>query len=277
VSAAARTDARADLFGGIDTAGGERSGAGGQTNVTVAATGARNESSVLFSLSALTAEEKPRAPAVSGGAPLRSANTDDSGLIDLAALAAAAESGHAAQAADVGQAPLALNGPFGASNPFGAAPLTGGTTAPLGVETQGRASGRGGLYIGGGIAVAAIVAGLVYLLKEEPAQVAIPAPPTTVVVTQIATVPAAPAATGAPSAEASSSAEAEEKEEAKAPPKRRTTPPKRTTSKPKETETPSKGSDDSSGAIKTAPKPKPKSKCNCAPSDLLCAMKCSTK
>jgi predicted Zn finger-like uncharacterized protein len=274
--AATRADARQDLFGGIDTAGSE---VGGSTQtVTTAATGARNESSVLFSLSALTADEKPRAAAPSGG---RSANatTEDSGLIDLAALASAAEaSSNAGLSMDLGPAPLGQGfGPLGAG-PFGAAPLTGGTTSPLGGDGQpyAPAPSRTGLYIGGGIAVAAIVAGLVYLLKEEPPQAAIAAPPTTVIVTQIAAAPPPPVDSAQTAVAAADEEKKDEKNTATKPrPKSGGTGGGGKKPTPKDEGSKTGGGDE--GAIKTEPKPKPKSKCNCAPSDLLCAMKCSTK
>jgi predicted Zn finger-like uncharacterized protein len=275
--AATRADARADLFGGIDKAGSEQGGAAQQ--VTVAATGARNESSVLFSLSSLTAaDNKPRPAPVASGGRMATAATEDSGLIDLAALASAAEAGaQAGMSVDLGPAPLASLG-----GPFGAAPLSGGTTSPLGIDgqPQQQSGGRGGMYIGGGIAIAAIVAGLVYLLKEEPAQTAMPAPPTTVIVT-------APAVAAAPPVESAKPADAvavadEKKDDKGAAPKPRSgggggggKKPSGGTTPSKGTDTPVKSGGGDEGAIK-ADKPKPKSKCNCAPSDLLCAMKCST-
>lgn len=108
--------AAADLFGRIETAGGE-------DDITTSApepafsagTGARNESSVLFSLSALTGTPDPGA--AQPGTPKRRASADDSGLIDLQALTA-------------GEASAGGGGAFGASaGAFGASPLI---SAPLG-------------------------------------------------------------------------------------------------------------------------------------------------
>jgi predicted Zn finger-like uncharacterized protein len=108
--------AAADLFGRIETAGGE-------DDITTSApepafsagTGARNESSVLFSLSALTGTPDPGA--AQPGTPKRRASADDSGLIDLQALTAS-------------EAGAGGGGAFGASaNAFGASPLI---SAPLG-------------------------------------------------------------------------------------------------------------------------------------------------
>jgi predicted Zn finger-like uncharacterized protein len=105
----------ADLFGRIESAGGE-------DDITTSApepafsagTGARNESSVLFSLSALTGTPDPGV--AQSGAPKRRASADDSGLIDLQALTASEAN--------------AGGGAFGASaGAFGASPLI---SAPLG-------------------------------------------------------------------------------------------------------------------------------------------------
>ena len=108
-----------DLFGSIDTAGGENDiTTSALTPMMTAGTGARNESSVLFSLSALTGtpEAVPSASAKRGRA-----TNDDSGLIDLQALTSAeASAGAGAYAAPVGG--------FGAS-PLISAPL-GGMSAP---------------------------------------------------------------------------------------------------------------------------------------------------
>jgi predicted Zn finger-like uncharacterized protein len=95
------------------------------------ATGARNESSVLFSLSALTSSASTSRPSVPAPAASPGGNNDDSGLIDLKALTAAAEAtAHApnAIAARPIQTPLAA-APLGGS-PLGGSPLGG---SPLGV------------------------------------------------------------------------------------------------------------------------------------------------
>ncbi len=271
VRAAARADHKADLFGGIDMAGSERdvSVQHGQTEdaaVTTATTGARNESSVLFSLSALTGggQDAPAPAAPQGGVTYGGASTEDSGLIDLAALTAAAEATDPSQSMDLGSSPLA-------ASPLGAAPLTGGTTAPLGgLESQipPPSSSKNGLFIGGGIAVAAVVGGLVFLLKEEPPPApAVPPPPATVVVTATVEVPSAE------KPDEEQAAEEDEKEKAKTPtqPKRKYT--AKPSPKPKSSPTPKP----SEASPSPKPKPKPKSKCNCKPNDLMCAMKCSTK
>ncbi len=272
VRAASRADQKADLFGGIDTAGSAHDTGGQQeadAGVTTATTGARNESSVLFSLSALTGgEEAPPTPSMGGGGAggsIGGGTTEDSGLIDLAALTAAAESMDASQSMDLGSAPLA-------AGPLGAAPLTGGTTAPLGVESQipPPSTSKNGLFIGGGIAVAAVVGGLVFLLKEEPPPApAIPPPPATVVVT----VPAPTAEK--PEEDKAEAADTDEKDD-----KKEAQTPKRTYKAKPRPRPPTSGpapKSSPSPAPQAKPKPKPKSRCNCKPNDLMCAMKCSTK
>ncbi|HEY3257025.1 MAG TPA: DUF4339 domain-containing protein, partial [Polyangiaceae bacterium] len=99
--------AAADLFGGIEHAGSEEEvltsapepagGSGGHSAPALgsgsgSSTGARNESSVLFSLSALTSASSPVAASRPAPRPSASssASRDDSGLIDLKALTAAA-------------------------------------------------------------------------------------------------------------------------------------------------------------------------------------------
>jgi predicted Zn finger-like uncharacterized protein len=115
----------ADLFGRIATAGGEDDITTSAPEQSFSAgTGARNESSVLFSLSALTGSgESTTAPA--GGAKRGRTPADDSGLIDLTALTAAEGAG---------------GGGFGASGGgYGASPLI---SAPLG-GVSGPAIGAG--------------------------------------------------------------------------------------------------------------------------------------
>src|SRR6185295_10545085 len=82
-----------DLFGGIDKAGSEEDVMTSAPQPSAAAapalaTGARNESSVLFSLSALTASG-PIGGSSRGSSPPAAADSkggEDSGLIDLKAL-----------------------------------------------------------------------------------------------------------------------------------------------------------------------------------------------
>jgi predicted Zn finger-like uncharacterized protein len=144
-------------------------------------TGQRNENSVLFSLAVLTKNADERAPQDQA-----TANKEDSGLIDLKALAAKAESVRP-PAGDVFTAPIghinpSLGAPVGALSPLGTADLPPKSKAPF--------------YIGavGGMLVL-LVLGIVIGVK-----VAGPAPlPAVSIVTTIAP----PTATVDPSATAS--------------------------------------------------------------------------
>lgn len=271
VPRAATRGGGADLFGGIDRAGGESDLAtSAHDHLPVQpATGARNESSVLFSLSALTGSEKAAAPRSA------SRDADDSGLIDLGALAAKSEAG----ASDVVPAvPLAGVSPLGA-------PLIGGSTSPLGVEgsTAPAAPNRNGLYIGGGIAFAALVAGVVFLLKEPP-------PPAPGVISITTAIPTAPAEVADPdqnkdedkdkNADSKAAADSEKEEDKKDTTKSSTTTVRRTAPKP--APKPAESKQESKPAetkqeSKPAEKPKATNNCNCKPGDLMCAMKCSAK
>ena len=273
------------MFGGIDHVGGETDLATSAGDVLPAQpnTGARNESSVLFSLSALTAGDvspKPR-PQTSG---------DDSGLIDLAALAAQADRSKSSDTS-VSAMPVPLTPPLGA-------PLYGGSTAPLGNDGAAGPSvpNRNGLYIGGGIAVAAMVLGGVFLLREPP-------PPALQPIAIPTALPSAPAEVAAPEeddelADAKKAADEDDGEEQadeddSAEEKKVATTTKKTyrrTSKPKTTSTTKKtaSSDKSSSSSKSSakkstasetkkPAAKKRNNCNCKSGDLMCAMKCSAK
>jgi len=293
---AARTAGRApapDLFGGIDAAGSEddvatsapdhssaaRGGGGlglGSSGASAgggSGTGARNESSVLFSLSALTSaasrpSSRPMAPAA---APSASANREDSGLIDLKALTAAATKSEASAAPALPTAPLIS--PLAAS-PLGiASPLGGGLSAPAHDYGSPQGKNKTGLYIGGGLAVVAVAAvAIVFMLRPPPPPPA--APP-------VAAAPApapAPAPTPAPTPEVTA------------------TPPSTGTGATEDA--PKPGAKPVPGGVKrggggvapkkaggggaatpaaetpAAPKPK-KNPCGCAPGDLQCAMRCA--
>jgi predicted Zn finger-like uncharacterized protein len=155
----------------------------GAASTAVSATGARDEHSVLFSLNALTSNAKPAA-ATSSSPSSRPTTTEDSGLIDLNALAKA----QAARPAEA--APLA---PPATPFLFPAALGTVETEEP----TQAKKSSMP-LLIGGGVAVAglAIALALVATRKsDEPA----PAPATSLSAAPTPEVPTkrAGAATGA--------------------------------------------------------------------------------
>jgi len=151
----------ADLFGRIESAGGE-------DDITTSApepafsagTGARNESSVLFSLSALTGSaEATAAPAGGGGGGSGKrgrTSADDSGLIDLTALTAAegagAGGGYGGAASAYGASPL-ISAPLGGvSGPALGAGLAPGYGAPR--------SGSRGLIIAASVLAVAILGGV---------------------------------------------------------------------------------------------------------------------
>ncbi len=129
-AAVVKRDARArDLFGGGGVGGEEvqtsapavpqmmsHGGGGSMDNDASKLTGQRNENSVLFSLAVLTKDADERPAEVPAPRP-SSKNMEDSGLIDLKALALKAESMRPAAYAD--------------ANAF-ASPLGGLTSAPLG-------------------------------------------------------------------------------------------------------------------------------------------------
>ncbi len=313
---AARTGAgrgsATDLFGGIDRAGSEEdvmtSAPHGQAAAGLA-TGARNESSVLFSLSALTASA-PAATAPARSAVASDVKGDDSGLIDLKALTSTVGSQPPPGPLGLGSAPLGLG-----AAPLGMAAPLGGMTAPA-MAVDGPLprpqSSKTGLYIGGALViVGALIAGAIVLKPRDVPSAAAPPP---------ATAPVAVAATAAPTTEA-------KKDEPTAQPPATGTAavadaPKETAAKvaaapshhahyegrphssgsskssesssgsSKSSETSgsssgssaafsggsntsaSSGSSDSSGGEKKHHKKKEKS-CNCSPGDLMCAMQCA--
>jgi len=282
----------ADLFGAIAHAGGEEDMALQASTAPAAqvTTGARNESSVLFSLSALTSSAKsapgPTQSRVLGSSS-SAASREDSGLIDLKALTSQASDAASAAltsggVAGLGASPLGgLGGGLGAplgglgaplggfGAPLGgAAPAHSGLMPALGDVSYPQQKNRMGLFIGGGIAVAAIVGGLVFALKPEP-----PPPPKVEPVKiieyktrepePIKETVAKPPTTGEASATAAPKAAA---------PKWRAGP------KPGGKASGSSGGDKESGSSAPPPTtPKPSSKCGCSPSDLACNMRCAAK
>lgn len=288
-----------DLFGGIDRAGSEEevmtSAPGPAAPQAGAATGARNESSVLFSLSALTASAPAAAPAPgksSAAAASVSAGGDDSGLIDLKALTTSAGSQPPAGPLGLGSASLGLGAP-----PLGMAAPLGGVTAPA-MAVDGpmpkAAGSKTGVYIAGALAFAALVIGGAIVMTSNKEAPAAPAPTTPVAAAAPTPAPepkkeeptAQPPATGTAAAEAAPSA---------APPVKASAPSKtgavahysskkssggaapadKPADKPASAPPPSS---DSSGGDSSGDKPKKKKKeksCNCSPGDLMCAMKCA--
>ena len=285
-----------DLFGGIEQAGSEEdvttsAASPDPMHAAPAATGARNESSVLFSLSALTSAAATSKPSHSGGglaglasSPSTSSSKEDSGLIDLKALTAAAA---ATERRDV-PAPMGLGltpSPLGgvAASPLGlGSPLGGPTTAAAMSFDPGpmpQQKNRTGLYIAVGIVVAAVAVALIVVSsKEEPAPIpsatpiAAPAPTPTPapIPTPTAESTAQPPATGTPTEDAGAPAD-----DKKAPVASRSTwRPKKTTASTS-SQAASKPAEASGGA-KPPPKKKPASGgCGCAPGDLQCAMRCA--
>jgi predicted Zn finger-like uncharacterized protein len=200
--AAVRREARGrDLFGGGGGFGGGEEvqtsapsmpqGMTPQDDVASKMTGERNENSVLFSLAVLTKNADERAPSQ----PPPYGSNEDSGLIDLKALAARAESARPPSMADGGM----FASPIGISSPLGPSDLG----SPFGVGEAPRKS-KLPLIIGGvagGLLL--VVLGLVLGAKIS----AISAAPAASAVAPPATTSAEPVATAsAPTAEASASA-----------------------------------------------------------------------
>jgi len=280
---AARTASRsatADLFGSIDTAGSEddvatsapepHSPIGTPSNAS--ATGARNESSVLFSLSALTsAAQQPSRSSSTRAAANGSASRDDSGLIDLKALTAAAmktETSGAAQAAAPIMPMVAPVSPLGVAPPLGLAQpafaqFPGGADMP-------QQKSKAPLIVGALLGVGMLAIAGAILLKPDPPP---PPPPPPPVVVQ---APPPPAPTPPPAAEVAKPPATGTGAEAppdKAAPKAIHRPVGGGGAPKKTTPAPTGGGDTAKPA---APAPK-KSACGCASGDLQCAMRCAAK
>jgi len=287
----------ADLFGSFESAGSEAEVSTSAPRATPAptpapvqqaasapaaagagGTGARNESSVLFSLSALTASAGSVSAAASSTTATSSGSTsatkEDSGLIDLKALTAAADAPAAAPVAPLTPSPLGMAPPLGLAPPLG-----GGVEAQIAMPTAMPQKSRTGLYIGGGIVVAALaIAGAIVATSSKPE----PPPAPTVA----ATAPPPPTATAAPTkteeeTTAKPPATGTAEEEKKTAPKVATGG-KRPTSTKTSGGTSTKTSGGTSGGTTSKPaatsKPKPSSGgCGCAPGDLQCAMRCAAK
>jgi len=273
-----------DLFGGIETAGSEEdvmtSAPGGGAPAAPAPPGARNESSVLFSLSALTASAGPTGKS-SVAPPSDSKDGDDSGIIDLKALTSAVSTQVPTNPLSLGTAPLGM-----------AAPL-GGITAPaISADSLGgrASSSKTGIYIAAAVVlVGAMIAGaIVFVSGKEPppvaAAAAMPPPPVvTAAPPPTATETAKPAEPSAEPPATGTAAAAATPTPAKASPARTVAyRPKKSSSSSASlpaaapSPPPEKSNSSSSSDTASAPKPKKKAKtCDCAPSDLMCAMKCA--
>jgi len=225
-----------------------------------APTGTRDESSVLFSLSALTSAGPARGSSP-GGSPgvVTGGAKDDSGLIDLKALAAKAD------------APAATAAPMAASI-LDAAPLLGTPLIDVPPTQQPDAESKKSkapLFIGIGIAVAGVaIAAAVFVGTRKPPVVAAP-PNTAPSATATAEVPTAPTASdtsgAAPPSTGAPSATAKTPTGGKGVPGK-AGPAKKGPDKPGETP-----------ATTATAKAPPKSKCGCAPTDLACNMACAAK
>jgi predicted Zn finger-like uncharacterized protein len=276
--AAARAGARApaaDLFGRFDTAGSEEdvtTSAAQNAAPAVpqpAATGARNESSVLFSLSALTASAPAASPSrssVSTATPSSAATREDSGLIDLKALTSSAS------ASEATSAPVGFGAPLMAA-PLGiAAPLGGGIEAQ--VPPSAATKNRAGLFIVViAIAALAIIATIIVTSRKAPA----PAPE-----------PSAAAAVAPPAPTQSAAASAAPQPSVAAEPPATGTAEEASSAKPGEKTAAhhytwhghaSKSSGSTSSAVKSTPTKHVvhHSACGCAPGDLECAMRCAAR
>jgi predicted Zn finger-like uncharacterized protein len=237
-------------------------------------TGQRNENSVLFSLAVLTKDADDRAP--DEPAPKTSSrNTEDSGLIDLKALAAKAESmrppGHHNEA-NAFASPLGL-----ASAPLGA-PM-GVLGGPLGDAPP---KSKLPLIIGGGAGIVLLlVLGIVIGVKVAGSNT--PAPDTSA--TASAAVPTAtapePTATASATAEASAAAPAPSASVAAKPKTGGGVyhPPAGGGAKPAGGGATAAGTGAAAGGATPPPTPPPPKKagsdCGCN-GDLMCLMKCST-
>lgn len=282
--AAGGRSATADLFGSIDTAGSEDDVATSApeqpspigTPSNASATGARNESSVLFSLSALTSAAQP-ARSSSTRASANGASRDDSGLIDLKALTAAAmktEATGAPPAAAPAMPLVAPVSPLGVAPPLGLAapafaPFPGG--ADISMPQQ---KSKAPIIIGVALGVGMLAIAAAILLKPEP-----PPPPPAPVVVQ---APPPPAPAPAPTPEATAKPPATGTG-AETPPEKstKTAAPHRAigggAKKSGGTSSGSTSSGSSDTGSKPTPPPAKKSACGCASGDLQCAMRCAAK
>lgn len=255
-----------------------KSGGGG--GAAAAAKPKAEENSMLFSLSALTSKAAPAAS--SGTKP--PANSEDSGIIDLKALAAAAESRNKSQSvgldlpasSGIGALVPEEGGLFLAPPVLSAAPPAPAVVSPIEAPQKNRTP----LFIGigGAVAVVAIVGAFMVMkgggepppapAAENTAPAATPTPtPTPEPPPPPAVDPAAAAAAAAASASAAKMA-------ANKPGGGGAKPGGAAVSKPAVTS----GGGSSGGATAPAtPAAKPRGNCNCPPGDLMCAMKCSTK
>jgi predicted Zn finger-like uncharacterized protein len=236
-------------------------------------TGERNENSVLFSLAVLTKSADERAPARPSTTSV--ASGEDSGLIDLRALAAKAESTR----------PPAMNDGAPFSTPLGTSAPVDSPFGPVGSSlVEAPQKSRLPLVIGiGAVAVVMVVFAVFVGMKIGTASTPTPLPAATQAAPTAAATSAAPAESAVPSAAASASAAPEASAAASAAASAGATKPKPAAggggtyhpqasqaTKPAVANPPpaSTGAAPPSGGGK-------KSDCGCN-GDLMCLMKCST-
>ncbi|MFS8068942.1 MAG: GYF domain-containing protein, partial [Byssovorax sp.] len=264
--AAARRDTSRrgpDLFGGGMAAEEVATSApafNGRAPSPMASSGQREENSMLFSLSALTAKAAPSG--MGSSSSKTSASGEDSGLIDLKALADGAGSN-----APSNYVPDHA-GLFPLGAPQVAAPVMTAPAAMMSVAPP--PASKAPIFIGVGIAVAALaIVGAFFAMKgsdpppvvaTETAPTAAPTPPPVV-----EPPPTATAVVAAPTASASAAVATAVKAPIRSGGGKAT---------------PTAGTGKAGGGATTPTATTPpvkKSSCGCAAGDLLCAMKCSAK
>ncbi|MBK8251925.1 MAG: zinc-ribbon domain-containing protein [Polyangiaceae bacterium] len=234
----------------------------------------REENSVLFSLNALTSKSATQTPAPSA---VRKDSREDSGLIDLRALAAAAQEKSKASAPSIPPVGgMGLGGDEAGLFPLGvpaaqqpaAPPVAATVTAPP-------PASKAPMFIGIGALVAALaIVGVFFAMKSDDKPVTETAAQPTITATAAQpTATATATAEPAPTAEASATPTASASSTAVA--KGGTS--KGGTSKGgTSTGSTSKGGTSTTAAAPAStPAGKPKGNCGCAAGDLMCAMKCS--
>ncbi|MEZ4441774.1 MAG: zinc-ribbon domain-containing protein [Polyangiaceae bacterium] len=258
-------DTTGGFFGSMGTSSSGGGGGGGGGGLATASPG--EENSAIFSLGMLTSKVEEKSPNGSG-------TTEDSGLIDLKALAAGMGGEEEPAAGGIVAAAPSDGGLF----PLGAPPV-----APVAASTSipapaAPATGNRGMVMVLGGAVLVLAAALVFILVRDggeppptatptatptPAETPPPAP------TEVAAAPTAePTATAVASADAAPSASASATAKVAANPV------------PFRPQPGGAGKTPPTSVPKPTPKPTPKPSkggCGCAADDLMCQMRCSTK
>jgi hypothetical protein len=218
-------------------------------------TGARDEQSVLFSLSALTSGAKSAPPPASSpaliSAPSTSSRSEDSGLIDLNALAKSQLAAKAAEEASP------LSGP----TPF-LFPPTLGTVEPFQPEAMKKKSMMP-MVIGGGFLLLAVIGAFALFGKKDET-----------VSPSVAAALSAPVATAEP-APAPPPAEPAPADSAAAVASAKAATPKKGGGGARAAKPPAGGAAPGPATPLPTPPPKPRSPCGCAASDLQCQIRCS--